>query len=190
MTIVTAKWSLQDYHQMIETGILDERKVELVNGEIIEMSPEGAQHSSYCGEIAEYLRRVLGDRAKVREAHPITLPDNSEPEPDIAVVRNRATLYRDRQPYPEDIFWLIEISNSTLAKDLGMKKDLYANAGITEYWVLNLQTSALVVFRDLTISQGGDSTNAGYQSETIYTNGLISPLAFPDLKIDIQQLLA
>jgi Uma2 family endonuclease len=190
MTIVTAKWSLQDYHQMIETGILDERRVELVNGEIIEMSPEGAPHSSYCGEIAEYLRRLLGNRAKVREAHPITLPDNSEPEPDIAIVRNRSTLYRDRHPYPEDIFWLIEIANSTLAKDLSMKKDLYANAGITEYWVLNLQASTLVVFRDLTISQGGDSANASYQSETIYTSGLIFPLAFQDLEIDIQQLLA
>jgi Uma2 family endonuclease len=182
MTIETAKWSLQDYHQMIETGILDERKVELVNGEIIEMSPEGAPHSSYCSEIAEYLRKVLGDRAKVREAHPITLLNNSEPEPDIAIVRNRSTLYRDRQPYPEDIFWLIEVANSTLVKDLGMKKDLYANAGIAEYWVLNLPASALVVFRDLKTS--------GYQSETIYTSGLISPLAFPDLTIDIQQLLA
>jgi Uma2 family endonuclease len=190
MTIVTAKWSLQDYHQMIETGILDERKVELVNGEIIEMSPEGAPHSSYCSEIAEYLRKILRDRAKVREAHPITLPNNSEPEPDIAIVRNRSTLYRDRHPYPEDIFWLIEVANSTLVKDLSMKKDLYANAGISEYWVLNLQASALVVFRNLTIPQGGGSANDGYQSEIIYTTGLISPLAFPDLAIDIQQLVA
>jgi Uma2 family endonuclease len=63
MTIETAKWSLQDYHQTIETGILDDRKVELVSGEIIEMSPAGAPHSSYCGEIAEYLRRILGGRA-------------------------------------------------------------------------------------------------------------------------------
>ena len=181
MTIATAKWSLQDYHQMIEVGLLDERKVELVNGEIIEMSPEGAPHSSYCGEIAEYLRRILGDRAKVREAHPITLANNSEPEPDIAIVRNRVTLYRDRHPHPADILWLIEVANSTLAKDLGMKRDLYASAEIEEYWVLNLQASALVVFRDL--------TKSGYQAETTFTTGTISPLAFPDLSIDIQQLL-
>ncbi len=63
MTIVTAKWSLQDYHQMIEMEILDERKVELVRGEIIEMSLEGAPHSSYCSEIGEYLRQILGDRS-------------------------------------------------------------------------------------------------------------------------------
>jgi Uma2 family endonuclease len=182
MTIVIAKWSIQDYHQMISTGLLNDRQVELICGEIVEMSPEGAPHSSYCGEIGEYFRKILGTRAKVREAHPITLPNNSEPEPDIAIVRNRSTLYRDRHPYPEDIFWLVEVANSTLAKDVGIKKDLYANAGIEEYWVLNLPESVLIVFRDLTTS--------GYQSTTSFTSGTISPLAFPDISIDIQQLLA
>jgi Uma2 family endonuclease len=181
MTIVTAKWSIQDYHQMIESGLLDNRRVELIYGEIIEMSPEGAPHSSFCGEIGEYLRRILGDQAKIREAHPITLPDTSEPEPDIAIVRNRATLYRDRHPYPEDIFWLIEISDSTLAKDLGIKKDLYASVGIEEYWVINLQESVLIVFKNL--------TTAGYQSTTSFTSGIISPVAFPNILIDVQQLL-
>ncbi len=182
MTIVTAKWSLQDYHQMIETGLLDERNVELLGGEIIEMSPEGAPHSSYCGETVKYLRRLLGELAEVREAHPITLPNNSEPEPDIAIVRTRSTLYRDRHPYPEDIFWLIEVANSTIAKDLGTKKDLYADAGIEEYWVMNLSELVLIVFRDLAPS--------GYQSKTSFTTGLISPLAFPDLLINIQQLFS
>jgi Uma2 family endonuclease len=182
MSMVTAKWSLQDYHLMIETGLLDDRKVELLSGEIIEVSPEGAPHSSYCRETGEYLRRVLRDRAGISEAHPITLPSNSEPEPDIAVVRKSPTLYRDRHPQPEDIFWLIEISDSTLVKDLGIKKDLYANAGIAEYWVMNLPELELVVFRDLTAS--------GYSSEIRVKSGAISPLAFPDLSIEIQQLFA
>ncbi len=182
MSIINAKWSIRDYHQMIETGLLDERKVELICGEIIEMSPEGAPHSYHCSEIGEYLRRILGDRAKIREAHPITLTDSSEPEPDIAIVSNLSTRYRDRHPYPEDIFWLIEVANSTLAKDLGLKKDNYAKAGIEEYWVLNLQESVLVVFRDL--------INSEYRSIAHFTSGLISPLAFPDISIDIQKLLA
>ena len=180
MSIVTAKWSLQDYHQMIDTGLLDNRQVELLCGEIIEMSPEGVSHSFYGTEVGEYLRQLLGGRAKIREAHPITLPNNSEPEPDIAIVKMPATLYRDRHPHPEDIFWLIEISNSTLVKDLGMKKDIYADAGIAEYWVMNLQESVLVVFRDLTAS--------GYQSETRLNSGTISPLTFPDISIEIQSL--
>jgi Uma2 family endonuclease len=180
MVLVRAKWSIQDYHQMVETGLLDDRHVELLHGEIIEMSPEGAPHSAYCGETVEYLRRILGDRAKVREAHPITLPNNSEPEPDIAIVKVRSTLYKDRLPQVEDIFWLIEVSNSTLAIDLGIKQEIYAEAGIQEYWVMNLRESVLVVCRDL--------TTAGYQSETSFTSGVISPLAFADISIDIQQL--
>lgn len=182
MSIVTAKWSLPDYHQMIEAGILEDRKVELLRGEIIEMSPEGAPHSFYATEAGEYLRQLLGNRAKIREAHPITLPDDSEPEPDIAIVRMPAELYRDRHPQVPDIFWLIEVSDSTLTKDLGMKKDIYARAGIPEYWVMNLQESILVVFQDL--------TESGYQLEARFSSGIISPLAFPDISIDVQRLFS
>ena len=167
---------------MIDTGLLDDRKVELLRGEIIEMSPEGVAHSSYCRETGKYLRRLLGDRADISEAHPIILPNNSEPEPDIAVVKVSPTLYRDRHPQVSDIFWLIEVSNSTLIKDLGMKKDIYADAGILEYWVMNLQESVLIVFRDL--------TESGYQSENRFNSGTISPLAVPDLSIDVQRLFA
>jgi Uma2 family endonuclease len=182
MSIVTAKWSLQDYHQMIDTGLLDDRKVELLRGEIIEMSPEGVPHSFSCRETGEYLRQLLVNRARISEAHPITLPNNSEPEPDIAILRLPAALYRNRHPQPEDIFWLIEVSNATLVKDLTIKKDLYADAGISEYWVMNLPESVLVVFRDLTAS--------GYQSETRLQTGTIYPLTFPDISIDVQKLFA
>jgi Uma2 family endonuclease len=182
MSIVIAKWTLHDYHQMIDAGILDNRQVELLRGEIVEMSPEGVPHSFYCRETGEYLRQLLGTRARISEAHPITLPDDSEPEPDIAIVRSPASLYRDRHPQPEDIYWLIEVSNSTLVKDLGLKKDIYAAAGISEYWVMDLARSVLVVFRDLTAT--------GYQSETQFDRGTISPLAFPDLAIDVRQLFA
>ena len=180
MTLITAKWSLDDYHQMIESGLLAERSLELINGEIIEVSPEGVAHSFYCRGTAKYLRSILGNRAEVSEAHPITLPNDSEPEPDIAIVRTPDTLYQTRHPFPEDIFWLIEIANSTLAKDLGVKRDLYAQAGIPEYWVMNLQTSELVVFRDLIDNK--------YRSEIFLNDGNISPLAFPDISIDISRL--
>jgi len=93
-----------------------------------------------------------------------------------------ASLYRDRHPQPQDIFWLIEISNATLIKDLTINKDLYADAEIPEYWVMNLQESLLIVFRDLTAS--------GYQSEIRLNSGTISPLSFPDISIDVQQLFS
>ena len=180
MTLITAKWSLDDYHQMIESGLLAERSLELINGEIIEMSPEGVSHSFYCRGTAKYPRSILGNRAEVSEAHPITLPNDSEPEPDIAIVRTPDTLYQTRHPFPEDIFWLIEIANSTLAKDLGVKRDLYARAGIPEYWVMNLQTSEVVIFRDLIDNK--------YRAEICLNDGNISPLAFPDISIYISRL--
>jgi Uma2 family endonuclease len=180
MTLVTAKWSVPEYRQMIATGLLDERQVELIAGEIIEMSPEGPEHSFTCDSLGEYLRQQLQGRAKIREAHPISLID-SEPEPDIAIVKLPATQYRDRHPQPADIHWLIEIANSTLTKDLGPKKELYAAVGILEYWVIDLQNQELVVFRDL---QG-----TVYRSETRYQSGTISPLAFDDLSLDISIIL-
>ena len=123
MTIL-AKWSVDDYHLMIESGVLNNRSVELLEGEIIEMSPEGPLHSSTNDNVAEYLRELLRGLARIREAHPITLR-SSEPEPDIAVVRLSKTNYSDRHPYPEDIYWLVEISYTTLEEDLGRKKRIY-----------------------------------------------------------------
>ena len=180
MTLITAKWNLDDYHQMIESGLLDDRSLELINGEIIQMSPEGIAHSFYCRGTAKYLRQVLGDRAEISEAHPIIIPNDSEPEPDIAILRTPDTLYQHRHPLPADVFWLIEIANTTLVKDLGVKKDLYALAGIPEYWVMNLQTLKLIVFRDLRHNR--------YESELCLSSGMISPLAFPDLSIDVSRL--
>jgi Uma2 family endonuclease len=180
MTLVNVKWSLDDYHQMISSGLLDNRSVELINGEIIQMAPEGVAHSFYCRGTAKYLRSILGDRAEISEAHPITLPNNSEPEPDLAIVRTPDTLYQHRHPLPADIFWLIEIANSTLVKDLGIKKDIYAQSGIPEYWVMNLQTLELVVFKDL--------INHEYRSEVCLNSGDISPIAFPELLIDVSHL--
>lgn len=175
-----AKWKVEDYHKMIEAGILSDRHVELILGEIVEMSPEGPLHHFINLRVADYLRSLLGQQAVVSEAHPITLTD-SEPEPDIAIVRYPNTLYINHHPYPEDIYWLIEISDSTLSKDLGIKKTAYAMAGIAEYWVINVKEKKLKVFQN--------PTDNNYQIEKEYTEGLISPLAFPLIKIAIQKLL-
>jgi Uma2 family endonuclease len=180
MTLIAAKWSVDDYHKMIETGLLDGRSVELINGAIIQMVPEGIAHAFCCRGTAKYLRTILGERAEISEAHPISLPNDSEPEPDIAIVKAPDTLYRDRHPQPDDIYWLIEIANTTLVNDLGVKKDLYALSGIPEYWVMNLQTSELKIFRDLSANE--------YRSEISLSSGTVSPLAFPDLAIEILRL--
>lgn len=182
MTITIAKWTIEQYHELVNTGILDDRRVELLDGDIVEMAPEGMPHAVYCGRTVEYLRELLRDRAKVRETHPITLPNNSEPEPDVAIVRSPDTQYLAHHPYPEDIFWLIEYSDTTLAKDIKAKQRIYAQAGILEYWVVNLQASELIVFRD--------AGNNGYQTETKLNSGSISPLSFPDIEVEVRRLFS
>ncbi|MEA5536437.1 Uma2 family endonuclease [Crocosphaera sp. XPORK-15E] len=174
------KWSVEDYHKMIEAGILSDRSCELIAGEILQMSPEGTFHRYINHSVADYLRSILGAQAVISEAHPITLTD-SEPEPDIAVVRSPYTLYLNHHPYAEDIYWLIEVSDSTLAKDLGVKKNIYAQAKIREYWVIDLPSKILKVFQS--------PQDKDYQIKQDYTKGIISPVAFPNLEISVNKLL-
>ncbi|MGB5633406.1 MAG: Uma2 family endonuclease [Waterburya sp.] len=180
MTITTYKWSVEEYHLMIESGLLAGKSVELLNGEIIEMSPEGEEHSYTNDDVAELLRDKLKGIAKIRESHPITL-DNSELEPDIAVVRLPKTIYTQHHSYPQDIYWLIEISNKTLSKDLTEKSITYARNGIPEYWVIDLVNQKLVVHTD--------PQNDRYSQVKEYKSGIISPLTFPNIAIALNQLL-
>ncbi|MCL1469164.1 Uma2 family endonuclease [Argonema antarcticum] len=182
MTVTTAKWTIDEYHRMIAVGILDNRRVELLKGEIVEMSPEGEPHAYFSSEAGEYLIRLLGNRAMIRSAKPITLPNNSEPEPDIAIVQRLGREYLEHHPLPENIFWLIEYSDSTLNKDLDTKSKVYAEAGIPEYWVVNLKKRQLVVFRD---PQDGE-----YASKTTLTVGTIYPLAFPDVAVLVDSIVS
>lgn len=181
MTITTAKWTLEDYHRMIEAGILEGRHVELLRGEIVEMPPEGEPHAYGSHEAGEYLVLLLGDRATVRQAKPITLPNNSEPEPDLAIVQRLGREYREHHPYPENIYWLIEYSNWSLQKDLEIKSQIYAEVGILEYWVVNLKTSHLIVFRD--------PQQKDYALKLSFTSGIIQPLAFPDISIAVERII-
>ena len=179
--ITLAKWSIEDYHQMIAVGILSERHVELLEGQIIEMSPEGPLHRKINDSVAEYLREKLRNRAKIYEAHPVSLPD-SEPEPDIAVVRLPVSLYDNVHPSTEDIYLLIEISDSTLEKDLEQKRIIYARAGILEYWVVDLKAQQLILFRQ---PSGGN-----YQIQQIYKQGTISLLSFPNVQLSVEKLIS
>ncbi len=182
MTVTTAKWTIHEYHAMIAAGLLETRQVELLHGEIIEMSPEGEPHAYFSSEAGEYWMRMLGDRAMVRPAKPITLPNQSEPEPDIAVVQRLGREYLTHHPYPENIFWLIEYSDSTLEQDLQIKSRIYAEVQISEYWVVDLKKRQLVVFRD---PQAGEYQLIFRQSE-----GTICPLAFPEIALSVGVLIS
>ncbi|MBW4419549.1 MAG: Uma2 family endonuclease [Myxacorys californica WJT36-NPBG1] len=181
MTTITAKWTLDEYHRMVDAGILDDRHVELLRGEIVEMPPEGAPHAYCNSEASEYLIRLLGDCATVRQTKPIILPNSSEPEPDLAIVQRLGREYFNHHPYPENIFWLVEYSCSSLDKDLEIKSKLYAEVGIPEYWVVNLKTFKLVVFRN---PQDGE-----YAYKVAFSSGIIQPLAFPDVDVECDRII-
>ena len=176
-TLTPAKWTLDEYHQMISAELLIDRRVELLNGVIVEMPPLEPIHEYTEEELVAYLRPLLKGHAKVREAKAITLPDKgdgpSEPIPDISVVKDQR--YRDRHPYPEDIYLLIEVANSQPARDLQAKRLIYAKAGIAECWVFDLQKQEMRVFRGI---QDGD-----YQSDVVWELDTITIQAFPDVTL-------
>ena len=182
MTITPAKWTIDEYHLMIEAGLLDNRSVELINGEIVEISPEGEAHAYFSSEAEEYLRVLLANRATVRSGKPITLPNDSEPEPDIAIVQKLGREYIAHHPYPKNVFWLIEYSNSSLKKDLEIKTQLYAQVGIAEYWVVNLKKRQLIIFTE---PQDGE-----YATKSTYSQGTIYPTAFPELAIAVNSIIS
>ena len=174
------KWSVDDYHQMIEWGLLVGKPVELLEGAIVEMGPEGIPYSYTCQSVSDYLRELFKGKVYLRDSHPITL-DNSEPEPDIVIVRLPHNIYAKHHPYPEDIYWLVEISDKTLAKDLEEKSLTYARNNIPESWVIDLVNNKVVVSTNPRDNQ--------YQDRQEFTTGIIRTLAFPDLAIAVNKLL-
>jgi Uma2 family endonuclease len=182
MTLTALKWTIEEYHRLIDAGFLDDKHVELLNGVIVDMAPEGKPHAAYSQDFGDYLREVLDKQVRIREGKPITLPNESEPEPDIAVVApHPVSVYLEHHPYPEDIFWLVEYSDSSLEKDLEIKPAIYAQASIQEYWVVNLQAKKVIVFRD--------PADGEYQQRQTYSQGNIAPLAFPGISVPINRLV-
>lgn len=180
-TLLThAKFSLDEYHRMIDLGLLDDKKIELLRGEMIEMAPESPEHCDQNDKGHEYLLILLGDRARVRNAKPITLPNGSEPQPDIAVCQRRD--YSSHHPYPENIFWVIEYANTSFDRDLKIKSGIYAEVGIQEYWIVNLQKNELMVMRS--------PQSREYSSQITMQMGVIMPLAFPDLEISVDRIIS
>ncbi|WP_375473927.1 Uma2 family endonuclease [uncultured Nostoc sp.] len=145
MNAVTPKrFTIAQYHQLIELGFLTEGdRIELIRGELIQMTAKGTPHT-VCGSIlCRQLARLLGDRAVIRGQDPITLPNQSEPEPDVVIARGRDKDYLAHHPYSEDILLVIEISDKTIDYDQTTKLSLYAEAGIYHYWIVNLPDSQL-----------------------------------------------
>ena len=177
------RFTVDDYYAMAEAGILthDER-VELINGEIIEMSPIGDRHAYSVDEIIDLFFAQLRSRARVRCQNPVRLDGLREIQPDIAILRLRDDLYSTGHPGPADVFLLIEVSDSTLAYDRNVKLPMYANAGIPEIWIVNIPNGVVEVYMDPTA--GEYRTRRVFRSEET-----VSPSSFPDVSLPVSRIV-
>ncbi|MDY7020849.1 MAG: Uma2 family endonuclease [Cyanobacteriota bacterium] len=137
-------WTSDRYHQAVNAGVFDDVNLELLDGELIEISPEREPQANRIVSIADLIRTQVLRKAQVREGHPVSLGIRNEPEPDIAVVQPLGREYDRHHPYPENIFLVIEFSNTSLARDLEQKRRIYAVAEIPEYWVVNLKAGKII----------------------------------------------
>lgn len=142
-------FNVKDYHEMVATGILKpNERVELINGEIIKMSPIKSAHASVVDILSEYLIVALHGKAIVRVQNPISIDAYSEPEPDILVAHWQTNRYRAEHPQAKDTLLLIEVADSTLHTDRNVKAKLYAKAGISEYWIINVVAQEIEIYRN------------------------------------------
>ena len=170
------RFSVGDYHRMAELQFFPTgQQIELLNGEIVEMSPINSKHASTVGLLAKFLILQLLDRAFVNIQNPIALDEFSEPEPDLWVAKPRPDFYKNAHPSPEDILFLIEVADSSLAKDRTVKLPLYAAAGIPEIWLVNLEEECVEVHTEPS-ANGYGKTQVFRKGEIIQTS-LVKGLA-------------
>ena len=144
----THKFSLETYNRMIEAGILTPNdKVELIHGEIVNMSPMGNKHIFLTAKYTNCLIKIYGEEAVVMSQCPVQIVPDSEPETDVTLIKAPIDRYEERKPQGEDVLLIIEVSDSTLNYDRGKKLSLYAEAGIPEVWISNIQDNVLEVYR-------------------------------------------
>ncbi|MEG4483627.1 Uma2 family endonuclease [Microcoleus sp. D2_18a_B4] len=177
------KWTVKEYHKLAEIGIFNpEERLELIEGNIIKIRAKGTLHAAATRRTASRLHNLLGNQATVYNKSPIALDDNSEPEPDIAVVRIDPFDYATHHPTPSEVYLIIEVADSSLTFDREIKAQIYARSGIADYWVLNVGERQLHVFLE--------PAEDGYQSEVILgESAIVSPLEFPAFNIAIQAML-
>ncbi len=168
---------------MAEAGILHEDdRLELIKGEIVEMAPIGSNHAGRVKRMNNLLSQVVGNAAIIGVQDPIHLWDDTEPEPDLTLLRPREDFYTQSHPTPEDILLVVEVADSSRDYDRQVKVPMYAEAGIVETWVVDLVSETIEVYRQ--------PTPEGYRQTVILgREDRLSPAALPDLELELSQLL-
>lgn len=175
--------SVSEYQRMGNTGILNhDEKTELLEGVIYKMSPISNKHASVVIKFNQLLIKKLDGKALVSIQNPCKLDDYNEPEPDILLLKNRSDFYEARHPQPKDVLLAIEVAHTSYKIDKEKKLPLYAQFGINEVWIINLNDDFIEVFRSPEKNK--------YKDEKIYTHGQsVSSIAFPEIKIRANEIL-
>jgi Uma2 family endonuclease len=180
---VRYRLTVDDYHAMAEAGILKrEQRVELIEGDVIEMSPIGSGHSAVVGRLNKRLVLSVGDRALVWIQCSVRLSRHSEPQPDALILRPREDDYEQSLPTPDDVIVLVEVADSSLGYDRSTKLPLYARHGIEEVWLVNLRARQVEVYR-------GPEADGYAEKHTVGREGILQPAAMSDLNVPVADLL-
>ncbi len=177
------RFNVRDYYRMAKAGILHEDdRVELIDGEIVEMAPIGHHHAGVVDRLTYVFIQAFRGVAQVRVQNPIRLDEWNEPQPDLTLLRPRADFYTSSHPTSEDILLVVEVADSSLQFDRRVKLPLYARRGIPEMWLVDLRRQTIDVHRD--------PAPDGYRTSTILRRGdRIAPVAFPDREMAVADLL-
>lgn len=178
------RFTRKEYYRMAEVGILGRRdRVELIKGEIIQMSPIGNRHGAFVDNLNRLLARRLPDEAIVRVQGTLALSDDTEPQPDLTVLKRRAIPYKEREAWAEDALLVIEVAETSLPYDRSTKMRLYAEAGIPEYWVVDCTAETVEVYR----GPGPE----GYRDVSLVVGvATLALQAFPDVSVRTPDIFA
>ena len=164
--LMRKKFRTDEVYQMMEMGILPEESGwELIEGEIIHRMTIGSKHASIVRKLEKYLERNFGDFVMISGQNPIHIDEHNEPEPDIALLKPREDFYAENHPVPEDVLLVVEVSDSTVDFDREVKKTIYAEAGIGEFWLVNLKQN--------TVETYSNPSNGTYYQMRIFERGEI-----------------
>ncbi|HEX9699765.1 MAG TPA: Uma2 family endonuclease [Acidobacteriota bacterium] len=176
------RFDVDEYHVMVRAGILIEGdRVELIEGEIVEMHAIGSRHLACVIRLNRLLVQGLAELAAVSIQSSVRLDRYSEPEPDVVVLRPRSDDYAAALPGPPDALLVIEVADTSLAYDRTVKLRLYAEAGVPEVWIVDLAAAAVEVHRQ--------PSGEGYRHIERITEGRLAPAAFPDLELELIEIL-